>query len=80
MGFHKKKRNKKINDEILEKHIKKNRDLRYGRNLKRRSNQLLNSRNTKPEIKVQKVLEKKNIYFLKHIKTLAGTPDIIIPH
>ena len=39
----------------------------------------MNSRNTKPEIKVQKVLEKKNIHFLKHIKTLAGTPDIIIP-
>ncbi len=39
----------------------------------------MNSKNTKPERKVQKVLEKKNIYFLKHIKTLAGTPDLIIP-
>ena len=39
----------------------------------------MNSKNTKPEIKVQKVLKKKNIYFLKHIKTLYGTPDIIIP-
>ena len=35
----KKKRNKKINDEILEKHIKKNRDIRYGRNLKRKKEQ-----------------------------------------
>jgi DNA mismatch endonuclease, patch repair protein len=39
----------------------------------------LNSKNTKPEIKVQKILLEKGIYFLKHIKTLAGTPDIIIP-
>jgi len=37
--FMKKKRNKKINDEILEKHIKKNRDIRYGRNLKRKKEQ-----------------------------------------
>jgi len=39
----------------------------------------LNSKNTKPEIKVQKILKKKGIYFLKHIKSLAGTPDILIP-
>ena len=37
--FIRKKRNKKINDEILEKHIKKNRDLRYGRNLKKKKEQ-----------------------------------------
>ena len=45
----------------------------------KRNNQLLNSKNTKPEIKVQKILKKKGIYFLKHIKSLAGTPDILIP-
>lgn len=39
----------------------------------------MNSKNTKPEVKVQKILEKKSIRFLKHIKTLAGTPDILIP-
>ena len=39
----------------------------------------MNSKNTKPEIKVQKILKKKGIYFLKHIKSLAGTPDILIP-
>ena len=39
----------------------------------------MNSKNTKPEIKVQRILLEKGIYFLKHIKTLAGTPDIIIP-
>ena len=37
--FIRKKRNKKINDEVLEKHIKKNRDLRYGRNLKKKKEQ-----------------------------------------
>lgn len=38
-NFIKNKRNKKINDEILEKHIKKNRDVRYGRNLKKKKEQ-----------------------------------------
>ena len=38
----------------------------------------MNSKNTNPEIKVQEILKSKNIQFLKHIKTLAGTPDIII--
>jgi DNA modification methylase len=37
--FIKKQRNKKVNEEILEKHIKKNRDIRYGRNLKKKKEQ-----------------------------------------
>jgi len=45
---------------------------------KKRNSQLLNSRNTKPEIKVQNILIKKNIKFLKHVKLFAGTPDIVI--
>ena len=39
----------------------------------------MNSRNTKPEIKVQKLLTKMGIIFEKHRKDLAGTPDISIP-
>lgn len=35
----KKQRNKKINKEILEKHIKKNRDIRYGRNFNKKKEQ-----------------------------------------
>jgi hypothetical protein len=35
----KKHRNKKVNGELLEKHIKKNRDIRYGRNLKKKKEQ-----------------------------------------
>ena len=35
----KKQRNKKIDGEILDKHIKKNRDIRYGRNLKKKKEQ-----------------------------------------
>jgi DNA modification methylase len=37
--FIKKQRNKKVNEEILEKHIKKNRDIRYGRNLRKKKEQ-----------------------------------------
>ena len=37
--FIKKQRNKKIDGEILDKHIKKNRDVRYGRNLKKKKEQ-----------------------------------------
>ena len=35
----KKHRNKKVNGELLEKHIKKNRDIRYGRNLRKKKEQ-----------------------------------------
>ena len=37
--FIQKKRNKKIDDELLEKHIKKNREIKFGRNLKRKKEQ-----------------------------------------
>ena len=46
---------------------------------KRRSNQFLNSKNTKPELKVQRLLLEMGIFFNKHSKELAGTPDISIP-
>lgn len=39
----------------------------------------MNSRNTKPEVKVQKLLIKMGVFFEKHRKDLAGTPDISIP-
>ena len=38
----------------------------------------MNSKNTSPEIKVQEILINKDIKFLKHVKKLAGTPDILI--
>jgi DNA modification methylase len=37
--FIKKQRKKKVNEEILEKHIKKNREIRYGRNFKNKKEQ-----------------------------------------
>ena len=37
--FIRKQRNKKVDGEILEKHIKKNRDIRYGRKLKKKKEQ-----------------------------------------
>ena len=46
---------------------------------KKRNNQFLNSKNTKPEIKVQRLLFEMGIFFNKHSKELAGTPDISIP-
>ena len=46
---------------------------------KKRSNQFLNSKNTKPELKVQRLLLEMGIFFNKHSKELAGTPDISIP-
>ena len=39
----------------------------------------MNSKNTKPELKVQSILKNKKLFFVKHIKALAGTPDIVIP-
>ena len=39
----------------------------------------MNSKNTQPEIKVQKILKKKGIIFDKHNVSLFGTPDISIP-
>ena len=38
-NFIQSKRNKKIDDELLEKHIKKNREIRFGRNLKKKKKQ-----------------------------------------
>ena len=35
----KKKRNRKIDNELLEKHIKKNREIKFGRNLKKKKEQ-----------------------------------------
>ncbi len=39
----------------------------------------MNSKNTKPELKIQKILKKNEIGFLKHDRSLHGTPDISIP-
>lgn len=38
----------------------------------------MKSKNTKPEIIVQKLLNKLGIYFKCHEKKLPGTPDIVI--
>ena len=40
----------------------------------------MNSKNTQPEIKVQRVLLELGISFKKHNKNLFGTPDITIPN
>lgn len=39
----------------------------------------MNSKNTKPEVKVQRLLLEMGVYFDKHNKNLPGTPDISIP-
>ena len=40
----------------------------------------MNSKNTQPEIKVQRMLLELGVSFKKHSKNLFGTPDITIPN
>jgi DNA mismatch endonuclease (patch repair protein) len=39
----------------------------------------IKSKNTKQELKVFKELRKRKVYFQKHYRKIAGTPDIAIP-
>lgn len=39
----------------------------------------IRSKNTSPEIKVRKYLHKRGFRFRLHVKSLPGTPDIVLP-
>jgi len=36
------------------------------------------SKNTHPELIAQKLLDELNIKYIKHVKELPGTPDIVV--
>lgn len=51
----------------------------HDKDTRRRNMQAVHSKNTKPEIIVRKLLHALGFRFRLHVKTLPGTPDIVLP-